>query len=255
MSQEIQLWNKVLSGALSMPGVKVDRDSFLYQELRPFCKEEDLQRAIKNPVAVIPEKQLTKIANSCINNQTFKVTAISTVAGIPGGIAMFGTIPGDIIQYHFHVFVIAQKLAYLYGLPDLRDEKGNFSETSQDLITLFVGVMMGVSAANKIITAASRSFAIQVAKRLPKQALTKTFWYPILVKIARWLGVKLTKEGFGKALGKVIPIVGGVISGGLTYAAFKPSCKRLQNKLKSQMYEIQHESEKAEEEYAKYDEV
>lgn len=84
----------------------------------------------------------------------------------------------------------------------------------------------------------SKAFAEQVVKRLPQQALTKTVYYPIIKQVAKWIGINLTKGSFAKGVGKAIPILGGVISGALTYASFRPSAKRLQKKLQEQMYDI-----------------
>lgn len=151
---------------------------------------------------------------------------------------MAATIRGDMAKYYWHTFVLAQKLAYLYGIPDLRDEEGNLSETSQDMLTLFVGVMMGAAAANNVI----KAFAEQVVKHLPRQALTKTVYYPIIKQVAKWIGINLTKSSFAKGLGKAIPILGGAISGALTFASFRPSAKRLQKKLREQMYDIKVDS-------------
>lgn len=239
MANEIQVWNKVMSSALAIPGVKVNRESFLLGELRNYCSSmEELTKAVDNPVDVLSKERIDQLASSCINNHLLKVTSLSFAAGIPGGLAMAATIPGDIAQYYWHTFVLAQKLAYLYGIPDLCDENGNLTETSQDMLTLFVGVMSGVAAANNVIGKVSKAFAAQVVKRLPQKALTKTFYYPIIKQIAKWLGVSLTKGSFAKSVGKLIPFVGGVISGGLTAVTFKPAAKRLQKKLQEQMYDI-----------------
>lgn len=197
-----------------------------------------MEKVLVNPVEVISKDRIDALANACINNHTAKVTAISAAAGIPGGLAMAATIPGDMAQYYWHTFVLAQKLAYLYGIPDLRDEEGNLSETSQDMLTLFVGVMMGAAAANNVI----KAFAEQVVKRLPRQALTKTVYYPIIKQVAKWIGINLTKSSFAKGLGKAISILGGAISGTLTFASFRPSAKRLQKKLREQMYDIKVDS-------------
>lgn len=201
-----------------------------------------MEKALVNPVEVISKDRIDALVNACINNHTAKVTAISAAAGIPGGLAMAATIPGDMAQYYWHTFVLAQKLAYLYGIPDLRDEEGNLSETSQDMLTLFVGVMMGAAAANNVIKNLSKAFAEQVVKRLPRQALTKTVYYPIIKQVAKWIGINLTKSSFAKGLGKAIPILGGAISGALTFASFRPSAKRLQKKLREQMYDIKVDS-------------
>lgn len=259
MSNEVTIWNKVMGAALSMPGVKVDRDDFLKKELKNYCSPEQLNLAISSrPINGVSKEIIDRIANACINSHTTKVTTISAVAGIPGGFAMAGTIPADMAQYYWHVFVLAQKLAYLYGFPDLRDENGNLTDTASDMLTLFVGVMMGASAANQAIKGLAKEFAKQVVKRLPQKALTKTMYYPIIKQIAKWIGVKLTKDTFAKGLGKVIPILGGVISGGLTLATFRPSAKRLQHKLQEEMFVINEnyqESHNNEEQYSTYEDI
>ena len=68
-------------------------------------------------------------------------------------------------------------------------------------------------------------------KTIPQKALTKTLWYPILEKVLKIFGVSLTKGGLAKGMGKVIPILGGVLSGGLTFATMKPMGERLQKEL------------------------
>ena len=49
--------------------------------------------------AGIPFEVITEVANTFVTYETRKVTGISALAGIPGGIAMFGTIPADFAQY------------------------------------------------------------------------------------------------------------------------------------------------------------
>ena len=95
--------------------------------------------------------------------------------------------------------------------------------------------MMGAAAANRVIKEITKEFVKQVIKRLPQQALTKTVYYPLIKQIAKWIGIKLTKETFAKGLGKVIPVLGGAISGVVTFVAVRPSAKRLQHKLQENM--------------------
>src|SRR5574344_951207 len=241
MGNEVSVWNKIMSVAISLPGVKVDREKFLSEELKPYCSDETkLNIAIsQRPIKVVPEYILDKIAKACINNHTTKVTCLSVVAGIPGGLTMTATIPADMAQYYWHVFVLSQKLSYLYGFPDLCDENGKLSETAQDMLTLLVGIMMGASAASQGIKYVSEQLAKQTVKKLPQIALTKTFYYPIIKQVAKWIGVKLTKDTFAKGLGKVIPILGGVLSGALTLTSFKPGATRLRNNLQEQMHLIE----------------
>ena len=240
MEKEVTVWNKVMSAALAIPGVKVDRELFLRAELQQYCTKDEMEKAVINPVDVVSVERLDSVASSCINNHLVKVTALSTVAGLPGGFVVLGTIPADMAQYYWHTFVLAQKLAYLYGIPDLRDENGNLTETSQNMLTLFVGIMMGVAAANNAIREISKAFAAQVVKRLPQQALTKTAYYPAIKQVAKWIGISLTTKTFSKQVGKFIPFLGGLFSGVLTASTFLPAAKRLQQKLKEQMYDVRN---------------
>lgn len=237
MSKGIQVWNKILTSAMQLPGVKVDRNAFLSEKLSIYCNESQIAQSLeKGPIGIISSEILDLIAKDCIKHHTIYVTAISTAMGVPGGIALLGTVPGDVTQYFYHVFVLAQKLAYIYGYPDLCDESGNFSESAADLLTVFVGVMGGVSVANKVIQELAEQCQKEVLKRLPKYFLTKTLWYPIIKQVVKWItGKQLTKGGFAKTVSKFVPIVGGLVSGGLTYATFKPQSKRLMYKLKSTM--------------------
>ena len=42
---------------------------------------------------------------------------------------------------------MSQKLAYLYGYPDLCDDEGELNDVATDLLTIFMGVMMGAPVA------------------------------------------------------------------------------------------------------------
>lgn len=64
-------------------------------------------------------------------------------------------------------------------------------------------------------------------KTISKKALTKGTIYPIVKSISKWFGVKMTKEVFAGFFKKAIPLVGGAVGGGLSYATFKPCCVKL----------------------------
>ena len=121
MDKEIQIWNKVLSAAMSMPGVKVNRSQYLREQLATYRIDNDkIEAAIEQgPIGLIPMEVLDKLAKSSIGYHTRMATGVSTALGMPGGLAVLGTIPSDIAQFYFHVFVVSQKVAYIYGYPDL----------------------------------------------------------------------------------------------------------------------------------------
>lgn len=240
MTDEISLTNEskffmVIKSAVNCPGVKIDRRSFLKKELSKYYDEEIVLEAINtNPAnAGIEISVIDNIAKACINYETNKVSGISALAGIPGGIAMFGTVTADMAQYFGHIIRILQKLMYLYGWGDIFNENGELDDATQNQLTLFIGVMFGVNTANSAVTKLAQNVALNFEKSLVRKSLTRGTIYPIVKKIARILGIKMTKQIFAKSVSKIIPIVGGGISGGLTYVTFKPSAIKLKNHLRT----------------------
>ena len=230
---ELVSWDKVMNTALSMPMVKVDRNTFLMNEFSMYDNADQLRD--KRPIDLFDAEAIERAARGVINSHLTKATVTSTAAGIPGGLAMAATMPADIAQYYWHVLVVAQKLGYLYGWPDLLDDKGQITEGTRNVLTLFVGVMFGAQAASKLVGEIAKRVSLQAAKRLPQQALTKTIYYPVIKQVAKWIGVKMTKDTFGKGVGKAIPILGGVLSGAITAFSFKPMAEKLQKHLREEM--------------------
>lgn len=218
-----------------LPMVKIDRELFLRKELRGLYSKEIIEMAIEyNPAyAGIKVCDINKIAKSCITAETTKVTMISAAAGLPGGFAMIGTIPVDLAQYFGHILRILQKLIYLYGWQDLILESDGMNEETNNILTLFVGIMFGVNGAVSAVNKISGQVALQITKKLPQKALTKGVIYPIVKKIATLLGVKMTKDIFAKGVAKIVPVVGAAVSGGLTYITYKPMAEKLRCYLES----------------------
>ena len=111
-----------LTKIVCLPGVRIRRDEFLRQELTKVHASDDIiARSLDtNPAAAgVPLAVLDGLAEETISYETNKSAAISFAAGIPGGFAMLGTVPADLMQYYVHAFRIMQKLAYLYGWREL----------------------------------------------------------------------------------------------------------------------------------------
>ena len=104
--------------------------------------------------------------------------------------------------------------------------------------------MLGVNSAGALLRAGGVSVAKHVMKTVPQKALAKTLWYPILEKILKIFGVSLTKGGFAKGMGKVIPILGGIVSGALTYTTMKPMGKSLQKELSKLVHYDEYQYQK-----------
>lgn len=186
----------------------------------------------KGPIeAGVDIDTLNKVAKSLIEKRTLQSTGVSFAAGLPGGFAMAATIPADTLQFYGVSLRLAQELAYLFGYKDLWEDGKVDGERVRGELTLFLGVMFGVGGTASALKVLSSKVAQQVLKKLPQKALMKTIYYPIIKKVAATIGIKITKKTFAQGISKVIPLVGGIISGGLTYASMKPMGTRLRNTL------------------------
>lgn len=222
--------------ALKVPGIKIKRDEFLQKELKKYCSQEVIDVAIMTTPANagIDKVLINKIADEVIKFERNAVSGISLALGMPGGVAMAATIPADIAQYYGYMIRAAQKLLYLYGFSELDiSEDNNVMLDSETLnsLTVCLGVMYGVANANNAIKAIAKALATGVEKQLLNKALTKGTIYPIVKGVAKWFSVRMTKEVFAGFFKKAIPVVGGVVGGGLTFATFKPCCYRLKEAL------------------------
>lgn len=226
LSKEVTL-EGVITTSIKMPGVKVNRDKFLAET---FATESVAIQDVLDlgPVqAGVSRDKLSLIANKLILKRTSQSSAASFVAGIPGGLAMAATIPADVMQFFGMALRLAQELSYLYGADDLW-ENGTVNEDKiQSQLILYCGVMFGVSGAVSGVRVLSTQIAKTTLKKLPQKALTKTFWYPIVKSIGKAVGIKVTKNTVAKGVSKVIPIIGGVISGTLNFASMIPMANRL----------------------------
>jgi hypothetical protein len=146
---------------------------------------------------------------------------------------MTATVPGDLGQFFWHIVVTLQKLAYLHGWPSLTDPDTLLDDETLHVFTLFVGVMFGAGGASKALGELSERLAAQVVKRFPQQALTKWGLYRLAREVAKWIGVKLTKQTLARWLSKAIPVISGFISGAITWISFSSMSRRLLGHLES----------------------
>lgn len=228
----------IIIHAFRTPGIRVNRTAFLKNEFSKSHDSKQVEEIIKfNPLhAGILQEEVDKIADEVIKYERLCVSGISAVLGTGGGIAMIATIPTDIAQYYGYMLRAAQKLMYLYGFPEIIFTEGEgvgLDTETVNMLTVCLGVMYGVAGASNLIKVIAQQLGKGVEKQILKQALTKGTFYPMVKKIAVWFNVKMTKTVFAGFFKNSIPVLGGVIGGGITYASFKPCCDRLKDTLKN----------------------
>jgi hypothetical protein len=220
-----------LTRVIRLKGVRIDREHFLRSELhRRGLGAATIERAVgENPAAAgLSLEMLDEIAADVVEFETRKSTAMSFAAGLPGGFALLGTIPADITQFYVHAFRIMQKVAYVYGWTSFLEDTEGVDDETLGKLAGFLGVMMRVGGASAVVTNFAASVARPaVQKQIAGIALTKTVWYTPMKQVLRVIGVKLTKDSFAKTVAKTVPVAGGVVSGGLTYATLRVQSGRL----------------------------
>ncbi len=231
---EIDIEDIIILG-LKVPGIKINRAEFLKRELYKNYPQKVIDAAIANTPAQanIPLTEINKIADEVIKFERNCVSGISAALSTPGGVAMVATIPADVAQYYGYMLRATQKLLYLYGFPEIdTEQKGQkFDSETINILILCLGVMYGVAGANNAIKAMAKALAKGVEKKLIKAALNKGAIYPIVKSVMKWFNVNLTKKIFAQTFKKAIPVVGGIISGSITFVTFKPCCDKLKASL------------------------
>lgn len=214
-------------GAVSkLPVVRVDREVFLRKH---FAGSPHLDVILESgPQAVYTAESLRKKADGIIKSSATKTSLASFATGLPGNpVVMIAAGGADVAQYFGFAINLAQQIAYLFGEDDLFDGGGQLSEAAQVRIIAYLGAMFGAAGAAALVSQTSKLAGANLGKKVASQALTKTVWYPLVKKVGALVGKQITKKTVEKTITKAVPVVGGALSGGLTYVTFRPMGHRL----------------------------
>jgi hypothetical protein len=212
--------------AVKLPVVRVEREQFLREQ---FSDSPHLDHILEHgPQSVYSVDALRTKANKVIRNNTTKTASISFAAGLPANPAVMIPAGGaDVVQYFGFAIHMAQQIAYLFGEDDLFDKADEISDAAKIRIIALLGGMFGAGGAAMLISQTSKSLGTNLGARVAAKALTKTTWYPLVKKSLQLIGQNVTKQTVGKTIAKAVPVLGGVVSAGITYAAFRPMGHRL----------------------------
>lgn len=216
-----------VTAAVKLPFVKVDREEFLRSE---FKDHEHLDIILeRGPQAVFTAEALAERAKRLVSTNTRNTTAVSFAAGLSAN--AFVAVPAagaDVAQFFGFALRMAQQISYLFGEKDLfTGEDSLLNDDAKVRVFGYLGAMFGIVGGAALINKAAGMAAAQAGNKVANKALTKTVWYPVVKKVAAMLGQKITKQSVGSAVTKVVPVLGGVVAGTLTYATFRPMGQRL----------------------------
>ena len=196
----------IIVTALKVPGVKVNRDAFLMETFSYATSEERANILANGPVgAGISREKLYEHSSKIIENQAVVSTAASFVAGLPGGLTGLG--PGtavDAVTYFGTMLRMAQEIAYLYGEQDLWDGDVLSSDRIDAQLIGYLGMMYDIEGdVDTIIKGISEAFL---------------------------------KDNVIKGASKIVPVVGGIISGAMTYNSFGPMGRKLLDRMDEETF-------------------
>lgn len=212
---------QTIGAVAKLPVVRVDREAFLR---RQFAGSPHLDVILEQgPHVVFTTASLRLKANGIIKSSTAKTSLTSFAAGLPGNpVVMVAAGGADVAQFFGFAINLAQQIAYLFGEDELFDGGEQLSDAAQLRVIAYLGAMFGAAGAAALVSQTSVRVGANLGKKVAAQALTRTGWYPLVKKVGALIGKQITKKSVEKTITKAVPIIGGVVSGGLTYVTFRP---------------------------------
>ncbi len=222
-------YDTALKAGLKFPFVKVNKERFLRRKLGKTLSDEELDEALTgSPLTVCPLEKIEKMAKHEVWRHAFWVFLLSFVAAIPtSGWLMWLAIVLDFIQFQLFVFVILQKILYLYGCKNLRSGKDDIDGSADWMLLLVSTVMIGKHQAVRMAKSAMGVAAKQAVQRFALRMMTKMLTNNVVRQCAKWCGIVLTKEMVVGSLEYVVPFLCALISGLISLWLFLPMTKRL----------------------------
>lgn len=156
---------------------------------------------------------IEKAAQSFINYQIAKCTTSGFITGLGGLITLPVAIPANISSVLYVQMRMISCLAYM----------GGYDVNSDQVQTLVYACLAGVSVdqvLKRVGIEIGNKVAVNMVKKIPGEVLTK-----INQRVGFRLLTKFGSKGFIN-LGKVVPVVGGIIGGGLDYVETKAIAHR-----------------------------
>ena len=227
----------VVYSSFRASGVYIRREEYLREQFAGSHRDAVVEDAIARTPALagISVEEIDWLADRAIRAEHLKVTGVSAALGMPGGAAIAATIPADLVQYFGFLLRIVQKLLYLYGFPDVDadpEEGVQPDEQTMDTLILCLGVMYEVDGSGIALKALANGMAKGMGKRMMGMVLRKGSVKPVVKQISKWFGIKLGRSMVTGAVSRMVPVLGAVVAGSVTYFSFRSGCGRLKRELR-----------------------
>lgn len=221
---------------IKIPLCTVNRTQFLMGQFPEYYQKYANSSSVPAPrVAGVAQTEIEQAVSAIIKKHTALAALISGGMGAPGALSQILLVPADMVQVYVQLWMVAQKLAYLYGVDNLNNPK---EETQYAFLKSVLWVFFGEQAgrfSNKVL---ARHFG-NVAQKLLVGEVSSQMLYKFLQQAAGVLGIKIaTKKAAARFLSKALPFVSAFVSAGITGFTFYPACKHFHTHLRENAKEF-----------------
>lgn len=231
----VSVWDSIMKATLLLPFAKIGRSSYLHSLLKNHLAPDDIQRALATaPTKVMGVKNISKLAQKEARKNVWYATLFSFITAIPTNWLMWPAIVIDLLQFQINVFLISQKLLFLYGKNDIENET-QINEKANRLMLIVSTIMIGKQKLSRVAKSAAGMVGKQIVERYGTRLLSKFIVFNTLRQIAKWMGISLTKTMLVDGINMLIPIICAAISALVSYALISPMAKKLQSHLRQEL--------------------
>jgi len=227
-----EIGNQKLTELLTHKHIVIDRRSWLYATLIARCPEQLARQAVEQTPAAarIDVALLDNLAAAIIKEHIYKTTSVSFATTLPPPPFDFILIATDIANYYINALWLCQKLAYLYGWGDVR-QQADPTEPNLQLLYLLC-IFVGINPEEENMLALVKHIYTSVGEKYKGKNIRKKFAYYSVNRLFKILSRRLGKKPLGQVLAKALWILGGAISAYYTYKSFSEQANRFQQILK-----------------------
>jgi len=173
----------------------------------------------------IPVRRLDNIANTFQNQNQLLVTSSGVLAGLPGGLFLLASIPADVSTLAYFSLRAISGISQSYG----------FEASSEQARLTALLLFAGASGVETLSIGGSQ----MVVTNLATNVLTKPYRDMLTADVVRSLAAKFAGQG----LGRVLPVVGGVVGGTTNYLFLRSVGNRARNHFRMRLLEGKSEIE------------
>ncbi len=247
MASEELTFNLLMNLGQSPP-VRVGRRKYLEAA---FKGREGLDAILeKGPLAAgIPLEEIDRLAWNMVRLEAGRSAGLSFLTGLPGGgLGLAAGLTADVVQYYGVGLIILQKMLYLYNYDQdvfsegLEQEEGRLELFTACALAMFadeLSLRIAADAAHKGVPeltpeaaretawkGANKKAVSQINDKLSAKGIPNFVKGKLVRKATGEMAEKLSARIAGKLV-RVVPVIGGVVSGALTLNSMVPAGRRL----------------------------